>query len=233
VDAVKAPGPLIATGRDCDIFDYGPGLILRRSREGRSQRRDAEVMAYLTTQGYPVPAVEEISNDGLSLAMQRIEGVTMVEALGKQPWKVRRYGALLAELHQRLHQIPAPDFLPAAPVRPGDRVVHLDLHPLNVMMSPSGPVVIDWTNASLGQPASDVVIAWILMVVGELPDRGLKAALVGRARSALVNSFLAPFDRAPLDACLRDVVTWKTRDAHLSQAEQDHMWRMVASAEKG
>lgn len=30
----------------------------------------------------------------------------------------------------------------------GDKVVHLDLHPLNVIIGPKGPVVIDWTGAS-------------------------------------------------------------------------------------
>ena len=32
----------------------------------------------------------------------------------------------------------------------GDRVLHIDLHPENVIISPAGPVVIDWSGASAG-----------------------------------------------------------------------------------
>ena len=52
---------------------------------------------------------------------------------------MRRQAATLAELHLRLHEIEAPDFLPPAPVGGGDKVLHLDLHPLNVMVGPKGP----------------------------------------------------------------------------------------------
>ena len=43
---------------------------------------------------------------------------------------------MLADLHDRLHVIPAPDWLPG--VDDGDRLVHLDLHPMNVMLTPVG-----------------------------------------------------------------------------------------------
>src|SRR6516225_6462261 len=126
---MKTPGPLLAAGRDADIFDYGPGLVLRRSRDGRSIAHEARIMAYLHERGYPVPAVEEVSDDGTDLVMERIEGMSMVEAIGKAPWSVRRQVKALARLHKQLHEIAAPDFLPPAPIGQGDRVVHLDLHP--------------------------------------------------------------------------------------------------------
>ena len=126
-------------------------------------------MEYLRHQGYPVPAVEELSADGGDLVMERIDGASMVEAVGRSPWAVRRQGGILADLHRRLHDVPSPDFLGPAPVGRGDRVLHLDLHPLNVLMGPKGPVVIDWANACLGDPGVDVALAWVLMSAGEIP----------------------------------------------------------------
>ncbi len=41
---------------------------------------------------------------------------------------------------------------------------HRDLHPGNILLSPRGPVVIDWTQVGVGDPRLDV--AWTLMVVG-------------------------------------------------------------------
>src|SRR5260370_24192024 len=60
------------------------------------------------------------------------------------------------------------------------RRLHRDLHPINVLLSPKGPVVIDWTNAARGSGASDVALTWLLMTAGEIPGGGAQAAL-GRA----------------------------------------------------
>lgn len=141
---VMDPGPLLAAGRDADIFEYGAGLVLRRSRQGRSMAREAQVMEYVRSQGFPAPAVEEVSDDGLNLVMERIDGPDMVALMSKHPWAIPRQGRVLADLHRRLHELTVPDWLRDAPVGRGDRLLHLDLHPLNVMMSPTGPVVIDY-----------------------------------------------------------------------------------------
>ena len=42
-------------------------------------------------------------------------------------------------------------------------MLHLDLHPGNVMFTARGPVVIDWTNARAGAPAADVAMAYLIM----------------------------------------------------------------------
>jgi aminoglycoside phosphotransferase (APT) family kinase protein len=222
---------LLAAGRDADIFEYGPGLVLRRSRDGRSVAHEARIMAYLHEQGYPVPAVEEVSDDGTDLVMERIEGLSMVDAIGKAPWSVRRQAKTLAGLHMQLHGIAAPDFLPGAPVGHGDRVVHLDLHPLNVMVGPKGPTVIDWTNASAGDPLVDVGLAWVLMAAGQIPETGIMARLMGLGRSLLVNGFVNQFDRREVGRRLREVVTWKVQDPHMSEAEVAGMWKVVEQAE--
>lgn len=227
---MKGPGPLLATGRDSDIYEYGPGLVLRRSREGHSMAHEARTMAFMREQGYPVPAVEEVSDDGFDLVMERIDGVTMVEAVGRAPWTVRRQGATLADLHHRLHEIEGPDFLPAAPVGTGTKVLHLDLHPLNVMIGPKGPVVIDWPNARRGDPDVDVGLAWVLMAAGQIPGGGLKARLLGLGRSLLVNGFLSHFDRRAVSRLLPQIVAMKTQDAHLSEAEIAGMWHVVQQA---
>lgn len=228
---MKTPGPLLASGRDADIFEYGPGLVLRRSRDGRSMASEARTMEYLGIQGYPVPAVEQISDDGCDLVMERIQGLTMVEALGRAPWTVRHQGSVLADLHRRLHEVPSPDFLSPAPIGQGGRILHLDLHPLNVIIGRKGPVVIDWTGATRGDPAIDVCLAWVLMSAGEIPGGRARTKLLGWGRSLLVSGFIAHFDREGLTRQLRDVVAWKVRDPHMSTKEVQTMWHVVERAE--
>ncbi len=227
---MRPPGKLLASGRDCDIFEYGPGLVLRVSRRGRSMSREARTMDYVRGYGYPVPAVSEMSDDGTQMVMERIDGPTMVGPLETRPWRIRRYGTMLAELHIRLHEIPAPDFLPEFPVCKGDQLVHLDLHPLNVLFGPKGPVVIDWANAARGDAASDVCLAWILMQAGEIPG-GAIGRFYGLFRSLLINSFLATFDVEEIRAPLRDMVAWKVQDPHMSTVEQRRMWDLVEAVE--
>ena len=228
---MDSPGRLLASGRDADIFEYRPGLVLRRSRHTRSMAAEARTMEYLQSQGYPVPAVEEISDDGFDLVMERIDGVSMVEAIGQAPWTVRRHANTLADLHQRLHEVKPPDFLSPAEVGKGEQILHLDLHPLNIMIGPKGPVVIDWTGASLGDPYVDVALAWLLMTAGTIPGGGMKTKVLGFGRSLLTNGFVARFDRSVLIPRLEEVVAWKAHDPNLSAAEIDGMWAAARKLE--
>ena len=229
---MEPAGPLIASGRDADIFEFGPGRVLRRSRAGRSLAAEAAIMEFLHRAGYPVPAVDQLSDDGTELVLERIEGPSMLEAVGRAPWRVRAQGRVLAELHYRLHEIEAPGVLGPAPIGLGDRVVHLDLHPLHVIASPKGPVVIDWSNAGKGDPDVDVGVAWVLMASGKIPGHPVKAWLLGAGRRLLVGAFLSGFELPAVSSKLRSVVEWKAQDPHMGPSEIEVMWQVVAAAER-
>ncbi len=120
------PGGLIASGRDGDIFEFGPGLVLRKARDGRSIEHEARIMQHAADHGFPVPKIHEVRADGSEIVMERIVGPLMMDAMLKQPWAMRRYASMLADLHDRLHEIPAPDWVrdglgtddPAGALRP-------------------------------------------------------------------------------------------------------------------
>jgi hypothetical protein len=217
---MNEPGPRLASGRDSDIFEYGPGLILRRSRNGRSLAVEARTREYARAHGYPVPAIADISDDGTDLVMERIEGPLLLDAIGRRPWTIRQQGALLADLHRRLHQIQAPDWVSDAPAGHGDRLVHL-------ILSAQGPVVIDWPNAAKGTGDVDVALTWVLLASAGIPAGRVKAALMGMGRSMLVKAFLAPFDLGPVRELLPGIVEWKVRDVNMTPEEQQAMWALV------
>lgn len=195
--------------------------------------QEARIMEYVRGQGFSVPAVEEVSEDGLDMVMERIEGPDMVAMMGNRPWTITRLGRVLADLHHRLHELTAPAWLEDAPVGSGVGLLHLDLHPLNVMMGPRGPVVIDWPRACRGDPDVDVALAWILMASAEVPTSRFMGMILGRARSALVKSFLGSFDINVVRQHLREVVAWKALDPHISAAEQARMWQVMNEAGGG
>jgi hypothetical protein len=190
-------------------------------------------MEHVRARGFPVPAVEEVSDDGLDMVLERIEGPEMVALMSRRPWTIPRMGRTLADLHGELHELVAPDWLVDAPVGRGTQLLHLDLHPLNVMMSPRGPVVIDWANACCGDPAVDVALAWVLMAAGEVSTNRIVGMILSRARSALLKSFLGPVDIDAVRPVLREVVAWKVTDPHMSVTEQARMWEVVKDAGGG
>ena len=159
----------IKQGRASSVTDLGDATVLRT---GGRPEAEAEMMELALAHGFPVPRVHEIRTD--ALVLERIDGPTMGDDLRRRPWRGWRHVRLLAHLHERLHRIPFA----------GATLVHFDLHPDNVLMSPTGPVVIDWTNGHGGDPASDVAMTWLILATsGGLPGRVLAGVLrrqVGR-----------------------------------------------------
>jgi hypothetical protein len=218
-------GPKIAEGRDSEIFEHGAGRVLRRARDGRSLVREAEIMRYVREHGYPAPEVFDAGEGWL--VMERLVGRDMLADMRKTPRGVTTAAKDLAGLHRQLGDIAAPDWLDAAPGPSGDRVVHLDLHPLNVMSTPSGLVVIDWANARRGDPATDVANTWSLLACADPPVGLLDRALVAIGRGLLLRTFLASVDRDAAQRAMPAVVEWRAQDRNHTEAERRRIRRLA------
>jgi aminoglycoside phosphotransferase (APT) family kinase protein len=180
-------------------------------------------MEFVRSQGYPVPEVFSVSDDGTDMVMARIEGPTMIEAASAQPGKLEDFGRELAELHQSLHRLHAPEWLSPAPCGLGESLLHMDLHPLNVILSNKGPVVVDWTGAARGDPLVDVAVTWVLLASGEVTSNPVEAMMVNLGREILLKAFLEPFPKTQLDLLVGEVVEWKSQDPHMSNSEVQRM----------
>ncbi|MFJ7154543.1 phosphotransferase [Streptomyces sp. NPDC101118] len=155
-------GELIGTGRTADVFALGKDRVVRRYRDGEDATAEAAVMTYLAEHGYPVPAVWPGTTAG-ELVMERLSGPTMREALVAGTLSGEQAGGLLADLLLRLHAVP-----PRVGADPAHRIVHLDLHPENVFLTPDGPVVIDWATAQEGPPGLDTAMAALILAQAAL-----------------------------------------------------------------
>jgi hypothetical protein len=213
---VTETGPLLASGRDGDIFEFGPGRVLRRAKSGRVIEGEARIIAYAREHGYPVPQIYDVLSGGTEIVMERIVGQMMADEIMHAPWKMARSCRELADLHDRLHVIPAPEWLPAMG---GDRLVHLDLHPLNVMMTASGPVVIDWTNAGRGDPLLDVAFTFILLTCPRVPGSNLLNLALRPVRLAMGRAFTKRYRGRELDVQLVQAAGLKALDRNMSADE--------------
>jgi aminoglycoside phosphotransferase (APT) family kinase protein len=203
------PGKLIGSGRAADVYDLGDGTVLRRYRaQVDDVEREAEVMRYVRSQGFPAPEV--FSAAGTDLVMEKIEGRTMMAKLVDSPARVYSHGRLLARLLTALGEISAPNWLmaPGFAAHPsGDRVLHLDLHPMNVMITGKGPVVIDWTNAAGGPAGFDAAMTYVVMATYDTANQKEwlgQQVLVRSFRRARGRRVLDPFIATACDHRLAD-----------------------------
>ena len=103
----------------------------------------------------------------------------------------------------------------------GDRLCHGDFHPGNIMMAGGEPVLIDWTNATRGDPTADVARTRLMLRIGT-PPPGTSAVLRGLSlfgRRVLVWLYLRAYRRVrPLD--VEAVARWEVPVAAARFAER-------------
>jgi aminoglycoside phosphotransferase (APT) family kinase protein len=190
---------LVGIGRSAEVYEHGAGQVLRRYREPRDTEREVAAMEHARAHGFPVPGARALSDT--DIVMDRVTGATMLDDLVRRPWRMAAHAAILARLHQQLHAIPAPAWLPE-PVGSGRSLLHLDLHPDNVMLSPGGPVVIDWPNAARGPGQADVAHTWLVLACSLPVDEGLRQRLSLYGRQTFLWLFLRHFRRSEIEPFL-------------------------------
>ena len=258
------PGPLLATGRDAEVFALGHDRVLRRYRAGnlgangklKTSENEAEIMRYVRSHGYPVPTVHEVR--GPDMVMERVDGPTMLKDMGQRPWMIWRHARLLAMLHRRLHAIPAPDWLPTYASHPAfanldedaarpaglppmaapsptspETLLHLDLHPDNVILSRRGPVVIDWRNTRRGEGAIDVASTWLILATSEIPDTGAKRMAMEVVRRVFIYAFVRYAGREAAARQIPAVARYRLADRNLLPSEPPAIYALARRAVGG
>jgi len=175
---------------------------------GQAQREYAATRA-VHAAGLPAPApFEVIEIEGRSgIVSERVDGVSLLGYSQAKPWSLFGAIQLMAELHARIHRLKAPSELPSlrdrlaarieeasdltetdkqnanrrlAELPDGKALCHGDFHPGNVLITPAGPVAIDWSSASCGDPFGDVACTSRLMRTARLPRWAPGARRSGR-----------------------------------------------------
>jgi aminoglycoside phosphotransferase (APT) family kinase protein len=222
------PGRPLAAGRSANVYDLGGGRILRRYQDrNRSAEREARTISWAGEHGVPVPEVFDV--DGPDIVMEKIDGPTMLADLARCPWRLFRHAAALARLHQQVHAAPGPEWL-GAPFGGGGTLLHLDLHPINVLLSPRGPVVIDWEGAGRGPAEADLAICWVLAALSSVPGSAWQQG-VGRAGQRLfAGAVLRHSGLRVDDVWLAKAGRFRLQDPHTLEVEAARIRRMLARA---
>ena len=195
----------IASGREADVFALDDRRVLRRYRRVADVTDEARVMTYVAGLGYPVPTVYEAQ--GPDLVLERLDGPTMAQALAAGTIAVRAGAGILANLLQTLHELPT---WPGAT----QQIVHLDLHPENVMLTGRGPVVIDWCNATDGAADLDTALSAVSLAQVAVEDSHPWSRPAGEFLDAFLA--VAPGDPLPM---LDEAVAFRGRQLSLTDVD--------------
>ncbi len=202
----------------------------------RLAEAEARATRSLHEKGLPVPRVEGMTEvEGRSgIIFQRVDGPSMLAHVSRPPWPVTRMAHLLADLHARMHALRLPELPPlrglleerirSAPglsaeekeatlaalalLPEGKGVCHMDFHPDNVLMSPHGPIIIDWMDAHCGQPLADVARTSLILQMGEPPPVSGGRWLINLLRRRLRRAYLKRYGRL-IHAPDADLKAWR------------------------
>ncbi len=221
--------------------------LFREQRDPMSLVREVAAMeAGRRTMGL-VPAVygTTVVDGRPGMIMERIDGPDLLTMIGKKPWWVWQGGRINGEVQARLHEVVAPESLPtvkqritnrvSGPAVPphlaafvlrqldrlpdGDRLCHGDLHPANILMSSTGPIVIDWPNATRGDPHADFARTHLTLRIASPPpgSPALLLALAKGGRRILISSYVRAYR--------------KTRDGDVDM-DLMRRWEIVRAADR-
>jgi tRNA A-37 threonylcarbamoyl transferase component Bud32 len=190
-------GRCIGNGRNASVYEWGNHEVLKLCNEGFTLGNEAENCRIINSIGIPSPeVVRTIKLDGRDgIIFERIDGITMARSIETNKDSLAKYARILAELHVMINsfKVNYPSNLvqeltskvsytgrldsktkyrineALAKLPESNEICHYDFHPDNIIMSPKGPVIIDWANVLVGNSLADVTRTSLILGSSALP----------------------------------------------------------------
>lgn len=202
--------------------------------------READITRRVHAAGLPAPAIEGIAEvEGrLGIVLERWDGPSMLSELLRDPASLVSHIETMASLHIQLHETRVPglpllkprleDRIAEAPglsrklrdallerlrgLPEGNVVCHGDFHPLNILLTRSGPVIIDWLDASTGNPIADLARTLVIAETASAPS-GLPRREFARLLESLRPSYEDAYLRWRPDTSRDELAAWRQVNA--------------------
>ena len=181
-----------------------------------SARRERVAMETCAAASIATPRVEAAGTyDGMPAIVQTwCPGESLMDRISRRPWSMLRLAREFGRLQARLHTVRAPiELAKGAPrdwlslVLPrhahlaehlasngtsSGTLVHLDYHPLNVIVEGTQMTVIDWAYAAAGDVRADLALTAVALEIAPAP-RSRLGPLMGISRRLAVRAWRAGY----------------------------------------
>jgi uncharacterized protein (TIGR02172 family) len=182
---------------------------------------EAEKSRSVHAAGLPVPAMEGVVevNGRFGILYERITGTPLIWLIQTKPWRLVWTARLLADLHLQIHSCQIPSLpsqkerlarhirsIDGMPVEvqqtllnilasqpEGQAVCHGDFHPENIILTHNGPVILDWMDATRGNPVADVARTSFLFRKAVLPPQMTARRLIELIRGMFHRIYLKTY----------------------------------------
>lgn len=226
-----------------------------------SVKWEENVARTVSEAGLPVPAVYGIVEvDGRhGIIYDNVDGPSMLGELVSKPEELEHFASVFAKLHAQMHSLEIRGLasqrqqlekkihnakplsedkrkaaLKALDKLPDDNVLcHGDFHPDNILMSTRGPTIIDWNDATQGNPRADVVRTLLLLQQGEpLQPFKLDAEQIQSMRNLFIDTYLRRYAQIR-SISLRNIKSWRLpiAAARLSEGIKEEESRLLSIVE--
>lgn len=206
----------------------------------QAQEREGVLLRHVGQHGLPVPAVHAagVEKGVPYLLLSVCAGHPVGQEIRHRPWRAYALGVQVGLVHAALHRLPVPDALRPfrhqwrhwlaerprvcavlqAADRLQDSLLHLDLHPYNILTDGDRVTgVVDWISGAVGDPRHDVARTLVLLRCPRT-DRSLTAPAI-RAVSRLYEvGWLHGYRQGSLPALRRALNDRATQAAFLACA---------------
>lgn len=179
-------------------WEDGRVLRLYRQGEGMAAAQQARLLELARSCGVRVPQQYGPAEVGgrAGFVMERIAGPDLLLELGAKPWRLLQVGGTWGRLQADVNSRGAPPEVPPASLLyreaiarstliaadlkeaalrqlenapDGDRLLHGDFHPANIMRNGDELVIIDWANIMRGPAEADYYRSYLMCTLGDLP----------------------------------------------------------------
>lgn len=230
-------GEQIAVGRTSTIHAYGSDRVLKllnpgwKASETRLESHAAQIVS-ATALATPQLFATATVGDRHGLIYERVEGPWLIAGLDRTPESMEGLAVELATLHAAIHRESGLGLPPVhdkirwaierSPISSairnealkkldalprGDTLLHMDLHPYQIIRSNGRLVVLDWVTASQGAPAADVARTAFMLSAAKVDDPDLLWVNQGLYRSALAHRYVNEYCRQT-GVTVADIEAW-------------------------
>lgn len=190
-------GELLGIGNTARVYRWGKTEVIKifyDQSSAMNEANNAEIISNLKLRSPNYGGLVEYEGK-MSIVYERIDGPTMLWNIEPTAQSMSYHARLMANLQCEIHQVEhkiLPNLKPKITQQinhsqeisnhdkqmitnrlnslpDGNAICHYDFHPDNIIISPNGPIIIDWLNLLVGNQEADVTRTSMMIQSHSLP----------------------------------------------------------------